>query len=119
MKNGRQGASRRPNSLSSSTAAAPLAVDAAVQVSHLPLGGGEKLLELVLEGLVPGGGQGLLGRPVEIRPGLSRGPGCSRSAGRPLRPGPGALLRLGLLDGKIDLPVLRGQDQHLDSLSLL
>ena len=119
IKNGRREASRRPDSLSSSAAAAPLAVDAAVQVSHFPLGGGEELLELVLKGLVPGGGQGLLGRPVEIRPGLSHGPGCNRSAGRPLRPGRGALLRLGLLDGKIDLPVFRGQDQHLDSLSLL
>ena len=116
---------RRPNSLSSSAAAAPLAVDAAVQVGHLPLGGGEELLELVLKGLVPGRRQRLLRRPGK-GPGLCaagallrRGMRGGRTAAGPLGPGRGPLLRLGLLDGKVDLPVLRGQDQHLDGLPLL
>ena len=66
-------------------AAAPLAVDAAVQVGHLPLRGGEELLELVLEGLIPGGGQGLLGPGGE--PGRLGGPG--RATGRTGAAGPG------------------------------
>ena len=90
IKNGRREASRRPDSLSSSAAAAPLAVDAAVQVSHFPLGGGEELLELVLKGLVPGGRKRLLRCPGKIRPGLGRWPRSRGAAGRAGRPGCGA-----------------------------
>ena len=46
--------------LSAPPAAAPPPVQAAVQVGHLPLRGGEELLQLVLKGLVAGGGQRLL-----------------------------------------------------------
>lgn len=112
-----------------SAAAAPLAVNAAVEVSHLSLGGGEELLELVLEGLVCGGGQ-RLASPAKGGPGRMRGAGSCRVRGGtgacgaggcgPLRAESGPLLlRQGLLDGKVDLSVLRGQDQDLDGLPLL
>ena len=53
--------------LSAPPAAAPPPVQAAVQVGHLPLRGGEELLQLVLKGLVAGGGQRLL-RPGGVTP---------------------------------------------------
>ena len=104
---------------SSAAASAAAAVQAAVEIRHLPLGGGEELLELVLKGLVPGGGQRLLG-PGR---GMDMGRGMARSARR-MAAGPwtaGRVLRPGErpLDREVDLPVLRGEDQDLDSLSLL
>ena len=116
-----------PVFLSASAAAAPLAVDAAVQVGHLPLRGGEELLELVLKGLVRGGHQrGLL--TGESGPGLGGAAGSAGMGGRAAGTGgaagtgpEGRALLLGqrLLDGKIDLPVFRGEDQHLHGLPLL
>ena len=48
---------------SSAAASAAAAVQAAVEIRHLPLGGGEELLELVLKGLVPRrGGSGCCAR---------------------------------------------------------
>lgn len=104
---------------SSAAASAAAAVQAAVEIRHLPLGGGEELLELVLKGLVPGGGQRLLrpGSGVGVRGGMGR-------AGRRMSAGPGAsgrMLRPGErpLDGEVDLSVLHRQDQDLDGLPLL
>ena len=108
--------------LSSSAAAAPLAVDAAVGVGHVSLARGEELLGLSLEGLISGGRERLLSAP-------GKRTGLRSRAGRTFRPGthggtgaPGGRTlrgRQGLLDGKIDLSVVCGQDHDLDSLSLL
>ena len=101
-------------------AAALLAGDVPVQVCHLPLGGGEELLQLVLKGGVPGGGgAGRLGRGTVS---LGRRPGCGRTGRRlPGLEGPlGALRgRQGLLDGQVQLAVLDGQELYLDGLPLL
>lgn len=61
----------------------PFAVHAAVQIRHLPLGGGEEALQLVLKGLIPGRRQGLRPSPaLELR---RDGPGGRRRPGPPGR----------------------------------
>ena len=107
----------------SSSAAALLAGNVPVQIGHFPLGGGEKLLQLVLEGHVAGrggiGGLRLCGGPVggRSRPrggGTSSGrAGLERTLGGPLR------RRQGLFDGKIQLPILNGSQLYFNDLSLL
>ena len=68
--------SRRFRSFPSSP---PLAVHAAVQVRHLPLGRGEEALQLVLKGLIPRGRQGLWPAPARKR--LGSGSGDRRRPG--------------------------------------
>ena len=101
----------------SSSAAALLAGDVPVQVRHFPLRGGEKLLELVLEGQIAGGGgvRCLNGGP----PGSRRGTGdcCRTGLEAPLG---GALrCRQRLFDGKIQLSVLDSKELYLNVLPLL
>ncbi len=96
--------------------AAPAAVHAAVQVRHLSLRGGHELLELVLKDLVRGlrhRGRGRSRRtPLGGRTGAASRRGGTEGAGT-------LLLGQGLLDGEVDLPVLRGEDLDFDGLPLL
>ena len=74
----------------SSSAAALLAGDVPVQVRHFPLRGGEKLLELVLEGQIAGGGgvRCLNGGPPRDGGLLPDGAGSSAGRGAPVRATP-------------------------------